>query len=148
MLIKLFQDEYSSFYFKEADKNLNGDLTAGENTADNGGVWESMYGFNYSRAREADKFIPGLSENFTQDQLFYINFGQIWCAKYREEYAKWMVDNDPHSPGRLECLTEIILQKAMNSVNNMKYFLDSEQTVQFKTQLVLPKLSDARKELQ
>ena len=54
-ITKLDKDEYSSFYFKEADKNLNGDLTAGENTADNGGVWESMYGLNYSRAREADK---------------------------------------------------------------------------------------------
>jgi len=98
--VQCIKDEYSSFYFEEADKNLNGPLTAGENTADNGGVWESMYGFDISSERAPDKFIPGLSDKYSQKQLFYLSFGQIWCAKYKPEYAKWMVDNDPHSPGR------------------------------------------------
>lgn len=98
--VQCIKDEYSGFYFDEADKNVNGDLTAGENTADNGGVWESMYGFDIWRTRGVDKFIPGLSDKYTQEQLFYLSFGQIWCAKYKPEYAKWMVDNDPHSPGR------------------------------------------------
>jgi len=98
--VQCIKDEYSAFYFDEAEKNLNGDLTAGENTADNGGVWESMYGFDIWRTRGVDKFIPGISDKFTQEQLFYLSFGQIWCAKYKPEYAKWMVDNDSHSPGR------------------------------------------------
>jgi len=98
--VQCIKDEYAAFYFEEADKNLNGDLTAGENVADNGGMWESKYAYDNWKARDnADKFIPGLSEDFTEDQLFFINYGQIWCSKYKPEYAKWMVDNDPHSPG-------------------------------------------------
>ena len=78
---------------------MNGDLTAGENVADNGGIWESKYGLEKSYARSPDKFVPGLSDKFTPDQLYYLGFGQVWCALYRPEYATWMVDNDPHSPG-------------------------------------------------
>jgi len=81
--------------------SLNGDLTAGENTADNGGMWESFYAYGNWRNQDgnADKFLPGLSDKFTENQLYYINYGQIWCSLYKPEYAKWMVDNDPHSPG-------------------------------------------------
>jgi predicted metalloendopeptidase len=59
--VQCIKDEYAAFYFEEADKNLNGPLTAGENTADNGGVWEAMYGYEIWRNKEinADKFIPG-----------------------------------------------------------------------------------------
>ena len=59
----LIIDEYDGFYFEEADKYLDGSLTAGENVADNGGVWESVYAFENWRNREAnaDKFIPGKS---------------------------------------------------------------------------------------
>merc|ERR1739847_147889 len=64
-----------------------------EKVADNGGVWESKYGLGKSYARSPDKFIPGLSDKFTPDQLFYLGFGQVWCALYRPEYATWMVDN-------------------------------------------------------
>ena len=75
-------------------------MTAGENTADNGGLWESMYGYDIWRTREVDRFVPGLTDKFTEEQLFYISFGQNWCHKYKPEYAKLLVDNDPHSPGR------------------------------------------------
>ena len=44
--VQCIKDEYAGFYFEEADKNLNGDLTAGENVADNGGVWESKYAYD------------------------------------------------------------------------------------------------------
>ena len=60
------------FYFEEAGKNLNGDLTAGENVADNGGMWESFYAYSNWRDRgNADKFLPGLSDTFTEEQLFF-----------------------------------------------------------------------------
>ena len=69
--------------------------------ADNGVVYESMYGYNNWVAKaNSDIHIPGLSDQFTEEQLFFINYGQIWCAKYRPEYAVWMVNNDPHSPGQ------------------------------------------------
>merc|ERR1719334_1725975 len=99
--VQCIKDEYSGFFFEEAGKNLNGDLTAGENTADNGGMWESFYAYGNWRNQDgnADKFLPGLSDKFTENQLYYINYGQIWCSLYKPEYAKWMVDNDPHSPG-------------------------------------------------
>ena len=98
--IQCIKDEYSGFYFEEAGKNVNGDLTAGENTADNGGMWEAYYAYaNWRDRGNADKFLPGLSDEFTEEQLYYINYGQIWCSMYRPEYAKWLVDNDPHSPG-------------------------------------------------
>lgn len=98
--VQCIKDEYSGFYFEEADKNLNGDLTAGENTADNGGLWEARYGYDWYLKNSSDIYVPGLSDKFTPDQLYYIGYAQIWCAKYKEDYAKWMVDNDPHSPGR------------------------------------------------
>jgi len=98
--VQCIKDEYSSFYFEEADANVNGDLTAGENTADNGGLYESHYGFMNWLKTNADIHIQGLSDKFTEEQLFFINYGQIWCSKYRPEYATWLVNNDPHSPGQ------------------------------------------------
>jgi len=88
-----FDDQGSKYY-------VDGNLTAGENTADNGGLWEAAYALDKSIARSADKFVWGVSDKFTQDQLFYIGYGQIWCSLYRPEYAVWLVQNDPHSPDR------------------------------------------------
>ena len=98
--VQCIKDEYSEFYFDEAQMYVDGNLTAGENTADNGGLWEAAYALEKSIARSADKFVWGLSDKFTQDQLFYIGYGQIWCSLYRPEYAVWLVQNDPHSPDR------------------------------------------------
>lgn len=45
----------------------------------------------------AEKLLPGL--NYTQSQLFFINYGQIWCGKFRDQYLISRVLSSYHSPG-------------------------------------------------
>ena len=39
-----------------------------------------------------------VADGFTEDQQFFLSFGQTWCAKERPEYASMQVTVDPHSP--------------------------------------------------
>ena len=48
--------------------------------------------------KNADKKLPGLT-NYTAEQLFFINFGYVWCEKLTDQYAKFRVLVDVHSPG-------------------------------------------------
>ena len=40
--------------------------------------WEAKHGI--------EPLLPGL--NYTQDQLFFINFGQVWCGKHKESVLR------------------------------------------------------------
>ncbi|ORX68074.1 zincin [Anaeromyces robustus] len=104
-LAQCFVDEYYSFSIE--DKNgikhyVNGTATLGENLADNGGIDRAYEAWKISiekdgNAKENNKLLPGLNK-YTQDQLFYIAFGQTWCSKQRPETAVENIDTDPHSP--------------------------------------------------
>jgi len=48
---------------------------------------------------DAEKRLPGLEE-FSAEQLFFINYGQIWCSKMTDENARTRVLTGVHSPGR------------------------------------------------
>jgi predicted metalloendopeptidase len=76
--------------------HLNGRLTLGENTADNGGVRIALIG-------------PGGDDQRTEraparrlhpEQRLFLGWGQIWCQNETEESAKLRAQVDPHSPGR------------------------------------------------
>jgi predicted metalloendopeptidase len=36
--------------------------------------------------------------NFTQEQLFFINFGQIWCIKITDSAIRNEIETGVHSP--------------------------------------------------
>ncbi|XP_076804428.1 membrane metallo-endopeptidase-like 1 isoform X1 [Clavelina lepadiformis] len=94
-------DQYSSMTWAVADnRNLNGELTLGENIADNGGIREAYTAYKtwQSQNPQGDLRLPGLG-NFTQDQLFFLGYGQVWCGTYKEAYAIRLLTTDPHSPG-------------------------------------------------
>jgi putative endopeptidase len=78
-------------------KNVNGKLTQGENIADLGGASVSFAAMQEYMKEFGDQ-VPQ-HEKFTQDQLFFISFGQIWRNLIREEEAHQRVITDPHSPG-------------------------------------------------
>ena len=71
-------DEYSSFVAVKDDKgevHLNGRLTLGENTADNGGLKLAYMALMNILGNTPVKPIDG----YTPQQRFFLAYGQIWC---------------------------------------------------------------------
>jgi len=89
-------DEYSKFVAVE-DVHLNGRLTLGENTADNGGIHIALMALRKAMAKDAQ--IAQVKENFTPEQRFFIGFAQVWCQNQTPESARLLAKTDPHSPG-------------------------------------------------
>ena len=42
-----------------------------------------------------EPLLPGLS--FNQEQLFFINYGQVWCGKYKHIFLQQAAQLDTHS---------------------------------------------------
>jgi len=90
-------DEYSSFT-PVPGVHLNGQLTLGENTADNGGVRLAYMALmdKIGKDAAAQKKIDG----FTPQQRFFLAFAQVWCQNTSEEESRRRAQIDPHSPGQ------------------------------------------------
>ena len=52
-------------------------------------MWEKQNG--------EESLLPGL--DLSHDQLFFLNFAQIWCGKMRDEEALQKLRSSVHSPG-------------------------------------------------
>ncbi len=90
---KCIVDEYSGFTAVD-DVKLNGKLTLGENTADNGGVRIALMALR-SAMGEGGKEMDG----FTPEQRFYLGYAQVWCMNATPEIKRMLAQVDPHSPG-------------------------------------------------
>lgn len=90
-----FVKEYSSFV-AVADVHVNGKLTLGENTADNGGLRLAFMALmDALKGKQVSKI-----DGFTPDQRFFLGWGQIWCENRRPEIQRMLANVDPHSPPR------------------------------------------------
>lgn len=83
---------------------VNGQLTLGENIADQGGMkfayraWKAKETANQvSTPAPQPTVTPG---KLSQDQRFFIAFAQSWCQKEHEQFTRMRVTVDPHSPSR------------------------------------------------
>ena len=86
--------EYSGFS-PAPDVYLKGDLTLGENAADNGGIRLAYMALMDSLANHT----AGKLDGFTPQQQFFLGFGQIWCENTTEQAARMQAATNPHSPG-------------------------------------------------
>jgi endothelin-converting enzyme/putative endopeptidase len=86
-----FVNQYGAY--KVGDVNLNGKLTLGENTADNGGLRIAYMALMAKLAGAAGAKIDG----FTPQQRFFLGFAQIWCENARPEQERLQATTDPHS---------------------------------------------------
>lgn len=96
-------DEYSSFVPID-DLHLNGRLTLGENTADNGGVRVALMALHTQQAKHPDSKANQTIDGFTPEQRFFLSFAQIWCENRSPESSRLLVKTDPHSPGRFRTI--------------------------------------------
>ncbi|MGC2161211.1 MAG: M13 family metallopeptidase [Silvibacterium sp.] len=81
-------------------QNLNGKLTLGENTADNGGLRLAYRALQSVLVSEGPGAEMKKIDGYTPDQQFFISFAQVWCESARPEYARVAAHVDSHSPGR------------------------------------------------
>lgn len=88
-------DEYSGFVAVQ-NVHVDGKLTLGENTADNGGLRLAYMVLMASLANAAPTKIGG----FTPAQRLFLGYGQVWCENIRDEAALLYARTDPHTPAR------------------------------------------------
>ena len=88
-------DEYSAFTVA-GDTHLNGRLTLGENTADNGGLRIALMALEETLKRSPAPPRDG----FTPEQRLFLGWSQVWCESSTDEGARLRAQTDPHSPGR------------------------------------------------
>ncbi|MGD0547005.1 MAG: M13 family metallopeptidase, partial [Terracidiphilus sp.] len=99
--------EYSDFEAAPAHgdqpaQKLNGKLTLGENTADNGGLRIAYKALLETLAAQA-KSINDKGDKiggYTEAQRYFLGFAQVWCENETEQSARQGALTDPHSPGR------------------------------------------------
>jgi putative endopeptidase len=84
---------YSSFTVLDT-VHIKGQLTLGENTADNGGVAIAYDAFKMTPQGQDTTKIDG----FTPDQRFFLSIARIWRVKTRDAFLRTYVNTNPHSP--------------------------------------------------
>ncbi|HEX4152395.1 MAG TPA: M13 family metallopeptidase [Steroidobacteraceae bacterium] len=74
--------------------HVNGQLTLGENIADNSGLSIAYQAYHLSLGGKSAPVIDG----FTGNQRFFLGWTEVWRGKVREAEAIQRVKTDPHSP--------------------------------------------------
>jgi putative endopeptidase len=90
--------EYSDFEAAPGLK-LDGQLSLGENTADNGGLRIAYKAFQTLQAQQPAAERDRTIDDYTQDQRFFLGFAQSWCETRTEAYQRVRGQTDPHVPG-------------------------------------------------
>ncbi len=99
-------DKMASCEVSEYDKfeaapglNLDGQLSLGEDTADNGGLRIAYRALQDLQMKQAPTQRNTKIDGFTQDQRFFLGFAQSWCETRTEAYQRVRGQTDPHPPG-------------------------------------------------
>jgi putative endopeptidase len=88
--------QYSGFTAVD-DIKVNGKLTLGENTADNGGLRLALMAY-LADAIQKQVNQEKKTDGYTPMQLIFIAWAQNWCANTRPELLQVLARTDPHAP--------------------------------------------------
>jgi putative endopeptidase len=88
---------------------VNGQLTLGEDTADNGGLVLAYMAF-LARAKRDNFDLSKKVDGYNGQQRFYIAFAQNWCENSRPEAIRAQVLSDPHAPDHFRANGAIVNQ--------------------------------------
>jgi putative endopeptidase len=77
--------------------HLNGANSAGENIADIGGVKIGYEAYKAWRAKQTPP-PPATVDGMSDDQMYFLSYGQSWCMALRPERLETIAHSDEHSP--------------------------------------------------
>jgi endothelin-converting enzyme/putative endopeptidase len=103
--------EYGDFAVPGGE-HVNGQLTLGENTADNGGLRLAYAALMDSLAKKPDSSRDPIN-GLTPEQRFFLGWGQVWCTNATDEALRLQVETNPHSPAEF---------RVNGAVSNMEQF--------------------------
>ena len=106
--------------------HVNGELTLGENIADNSGLAIAYKAYKISLKGKKAPVIDGLSG----EQRLYMGWAQVWRTKMREQQQIVQVKTDPHSPGQF---------RANGTLRNQPGFYDAFKVKQGDKMYLAPK---------
>jgi len=108
---------------------INGELTLGENIADNSGLAIAYKAYQLALAGKPAPELDGLSG----DQRFYMGWAQVWRGKARENEMIMRIKSDPHSPDRIRGtvpeMNQATFYGAFDVKQGDKMYLPPEQRV-------------------
>jgi putative endopeptidase len=88
--------EYGEFAV-DGGVHVNGKLTLGENTADNGGL-RLAYMALLEDAKRKHIDMQAKEDGYTPQQQFFLAYAQNWCGSMRPQMERMLVQTNPHSP--------------------------------------------------
>jgi len=101
-------NEYNQFVPVD-DVHINGKLTLGENTADNGGLLLAYMAY-LSRAKQQSEDINAKIDGYTGPQRFYISWAQNWCSNDRPEALRTQTLTNEHSADQFRANGPVVNQ--------------------------------------
>ena len=96
---KCITDEYTQDV-PEAGVKQNGKLSAGEDTADNGGVHIALAGLQNTLQAQGKSLDQQSANGATELQNFFMSYANVWCGDNRPELARTAVMTQGHSLNR------------------------------------------------
>jgi putative endopeptidase len=90
-----FKKEYSAFE-PFPGIHVNGSQTLNENIADNGGLGLAYAAYQNWKKRHGPQ--PSPIRGLSDDQLFFVAFGQTWATVSTEAFERAWLMGDPHAP--------------------------------------------------
>ena len=96
---KCITDEYTQDV-PEAGVQQNGKLSAGEDTADNGGVHIALAGLEKTLKSEGKDLDSPAPDGLSQLQTYFLAYANVWCGENRPEAARTAVMTQGHSLNR------------------------------------------------
>lgn len=109
---KCIQDEYTQDV-PEAGVKQDGKLSAGEDTADNGGIHIALAGLQNTLESQGKDLETKAPSGLTNLQSFFLSYANVWCGEARPETARTAVMTQGHSLNRY---------RVNNVVSNMPEF--------------------------
>ncbi len=107
---------------------VKGDQTMGENIADLGGLLVALDAYHLSLKGGDAPVLDG----YAGDQRFFLGFAQVWQSKNQDEFTKYLITNDFHSPDHFRAVGATrnvdAWYKAFN-VTAGKYYVKPEERV-------------------